>query len=413
MLKDTNTPTWRRPSFPRFAEKKMTMTLQTTKTFRGFSLVELLIAMAVGLVILGAVTQLFKNGMDASRMVSQRAEMQDNVRAAINMIAKDVTLAGSGLPPGGLSLPFGGGAVPSLYGRDQTPKNWMNPNTYPTGVFGPAPGTPVTNYMYGLVPGPANGMESGGPGAIPATGQAADAITSIYVDYTFPLGQYNIAFTDPLGGGISVTVPAPAPVPAIPAVINGPGGIQVGDLILLSNANGSAVGEVTNVAANAITFAAGDKLNINQPGVVPGPGAGGNIRAICIPVTNCTAATTPPPNAYRLYAVSYFVEVPAAAGQMPKLMRQVDGRTPQPVADNIIGLNFTYDVCDGSVITLGNTPNCAGIPGLFPAYTPNDVHKVDINVMGQSILSYGNHSQNMQLTTSVSTRDLTFKDRYQ
>jgi hypothetical protein len=94
-------------------------------------------------------------------------------------------------------------------------------------------------------------------------------------------------------------------------------------------------------------------------------------------------------------------------------MRQVDGHTAQPVADNIIGLNFTYDVCDGNVITLGTTPNCAGIPGLFPNFTPNDVHKVDITVMGQSIVSYGSHAQNEQLTTSVSTRDLTFKDRYQ
>ena len=37
-----------------------------TKT-RGFSLVELLIAMALGLIVLAATTQLFKNGMDATR----------------------------------------------------------------------------------------------------------------------------------------------------------------------------------------------------------------------------------------------------------------------------------------------------------------------------------------------------------
>lgn len=384
------------------------MKVHTSKTNRGFSLAELLIAMFVGLIVLGAATQLFKSGMDASRTVSQRADMQDNVRAAINMISKDITLAGSGIPSGGFSLPFGGVSTASVFGKDQTPKTWMSANTYPTGVFGPAPGTPVTNYLYGLIPGPGNGMEKGGPAVIPATGQAADAITSIYVDYTFPLSQYTVSFANAGGTAINLAIPAPAPVPAPPAAINGPGGIQVGDLILLSSSVGSALGEVTNVTATSITFGAGDPLNINQAGA-----AGGNIPALCnSPVGNCAAIGTAAPTAYRVYAVSYFVEVPAAAGQLPKLMRQVDGHAAQPVADNIIGLNFTYDVCDGSVITVGNTPNCAGLPALFPANTPNDVHKVDIKVTGQSILSYGNHSQNVQMTTSVSTRDLTFKDRY-
>src|SRR5216683_2946596 len=57
---------------------------------RGFSLVELLIAMALGLIVLGATMQLFKNGMDATRLVSQSSEMQQNTRAALNLIAKDV-----------------------------------------------------------------------------------------------------------------------------------------------------------------------------------------------------------------------------------------------------------------------------------------------------------------------------------
>ena len=35
-------------------------------------------------------------------------------------------------------------------------------------------------------------MELGGPGNIPATNQPADAITSVYVDYSFPLNLYQI-----------------------------------------------------------------------------------------------------------------------------------------------------------------------------------------------------------------------------
>jgi len=53
----------------------------TEQNARGFSLVELLVAIALGLVVLAATTQLFKSGMDATRLVSQSSEMNQNIRA--------------------------------------------------------------------------------------------------------------------------------------------------------------------------------------------------------------------------------------------------------------------------------------------------------------------------------------------
>ncbi len=366
--------------------------------------------MALGLILLAAATQLFKNGMDASRLVSQRSEVQDNLRAAVNLISRDVTLAGSGMPQGGMSLPYGPGNTGlSMFGKDPI-TTWVSPNTYPNGNFGTPPAA-VSNYMYSLIPGPLQGMEKGGPATIPATNQKADRITSIYADYTFPLNQYTTTFADNTGTKINFAVPAPAPNPPIPAAINGPGGIQVGDLILLSANGASAVGEVTNLTKTSLTFANADTLNINQTGI--GAGGGGNILSLCNPGPTCVVGPPIVITAYRIYAITYFIQVPAAAGQLPKLMRQVNGQAAQTVADDIIGLQFTYDVCDGT-ITPGVNPNCAGIPDLFASgFTPNDVHKVNITVLGQSLLSYGNHAQNMQMTASVSTRDLTFRDRYQ
>lgn len=383
----------------------MIMRFQTIKKSRGFSLIELLIAMALGLILLASATQLFKNGTDASRMVSQRTEMQDNVRAAINLIARDVSLAGSGMPPGGVSLPYGpGNSGLSQYGKDPI-TTWVAPNTYPNGLFG-TPAAAVSNFMYGLIPGPAAGMQNGGPATIPATNQKADAITSIYADFVFPLNEYIASFADNTGTKINFAVPNPAPTPAIPPAINGPGGLQVGDLILVNGNGVSAVGEVTNLTNLSVTFAPNDTLKINQLGI--GAGGGGNLLGLCNPGPTCTNVS--PITAYRIYAVTYFIQVPAAAGQLPKLMRQVNAHPAQPVADDIISLKFTYDVCDSTIIAA----TCAGISDVFGSgYTPNNIHKVDISVMGQSILSYGNKAQDMQLTASVSTRDLTFKSRYQ
>ena len=363
---------------------------------RGFSLVEMLIAIAVGLIVLAAITQLFKNGMDATVLVSQSSEMQQNVRSTLNLIAKDVSMAGSGLPSGGLSLPYGAGATLSFFAVDPT-KAWLANDTYPSGVVA---GAPVTNFMYGVIPGAGNGMELGGPATIVATGAGSDAITVIYADYAFPLNQYTATFPAANPNGDVVTFAPPAVPPAGFPAIQSPTGIQVGDLILLNNPKGYSVDEVTGIAPNGvntdITFADGDPLNINQSGA-----AKGNIKYI-IPGGN--------PTATRIWAVTYFVEVPAAAtGQPPRLMRQVNGQPPQPVADNIIGLQVRYDVCDGT-----NGPNCSNIPSALTApFSPSQIHKVNIQIMAQTLVSYGNKSRSTVLSTSVSTRSLSFKDRYQ
>lgn len=354
---------------------------------RGFSLVELLIAMALGLVVLAATTQLFKNGMDATRLVTQSSEMNQNARATLNLIAKDVSMAGSGLPSGGLALPYGAGSTASLFAVDAN-RAWLANNGYPA------------KFMYGIIPGAGNGIEAGGPPTVAATGTASDAITVIYADYAFPLNQYTTAIpaANPLGDKVTFTPPA-APPAGFPA-IQSPTGIQVGDLILFSNNLGNAVGEVTGITPGAgtstdISFANGDPLKINQSGA-----ASGNILSII--GGGVTSGT-------RIWAVTYFIEVPAAASaQPPRLMRQVNGQTPAPVADNIINLKVTYDVCDGT-----NGPACSGIPNpLLAPFSPSQINKVNIQVMGQTLISYGNQSRSTVLTTSVSTRSLSFKDRY-
>jgi prepilin-type N-terminal cleavage/methylation domain-containing protein len=359
----------------------------TEQNARGFSLVELMAAMTLGLIVLAATTQLFKSGMDATILVTQSSEMQQNVRATLNLIAKDVSMAGSGLPSGGLALPNGAGSVASLFAVDAN-RAWLANNAYPG------------KFMYGIIPGDNNGMESGGPVNVTATGTGSDAITIVYADYSFPLNQYttSIPAANPNGDKVTFTPPVPLPV-GFPA-IQSPTGIQVGDLILFSNNLGSAVGEVTGITPNGantdISFLNGDPLQVNQTAA-----AAGNIKSII-----GGGATT----ATRIWAVTYFIEVPAAAtGQPPRLMRQVSGQSPSPVADNIIGLTVTYDLCDGT-----NGPACSGVNNpLLAPFSPSQIHKVNIQVMAQTLNAYGNRSRSTALATSVSTRSLSFKDRYQ
>jgi prepilin-type N-terminal cleavage/methylation domain-containing protein len=355
------------------------MNMRKQNTPPGFSLLELMIAMVVGLILMAGVTSLFRTGMNATFVVVQRAETQQNMRAAIEMMTKDISMAGAGIT-GGIQLPTGPGATASKYGCDQTGTCSVVTDTYPN-----------SNYLYGIVPGYLNGVQGGA--AVPSAPAPAvnDSITVVYCDYNFPLFEYNVTAID--ATGTQITVAANSTYSPPPVAINSPGGIQVGDLIYLTNSAGSAVGEVTSLTATTIGFANLDPLNINQSGA-----ATNNIKAIA------AGAST---SIYRLFAVTYYLMVPTN-GQMPRLMRQVNGLSPVPVADNIINLQFSYDVYNsGTNVLDSNEANPLGA-----AESPNLIQKINIVVMGQNMTPAGDRAQSMYLATSVSARNMAFSNPF-
>lgn len=375
----------------------------TFKSQRGFSLLELLVASSIGLTVVLLMTSLFKTGMDATMKVTQRAETQQNIRAAIELMTKDISLAGGGLPSGGLQLGTGG---LSKFGCNQAGTCYITGGTYPNS------GSGSPNYMYAIEPGFAVGVQNGA--VIPAApGQINSSITTVYCDYNFPLTNFKFTLTSATSASVSVINAG-----VTPNNILAPGGLQVGDLLLFNvsvpgngnpgNNNGNSlvqtaavVAEITGIPNNStIGFAAGDALNMNFS-------AGSNNLAS---VATAAAAAGAQMSVWRLQAVSYFLQVPPAGGtvQLPRLMRQVNGLTAVPVADGIINLQFTYDVIDsvnGTVVANQQNPIGAG-------ESPSLIQKVNIWIMGSSPTTDGNRSQNMYLATSVSTRDMSFCNSY-
>jgi type IV pilus assembly protein PilW len=373
------------------------------KSQRGFTLLELLVASSIGLTVILVMTSLFKAGMDATMKVTQRAETQQNVRAAIQLMTKDISLAGAGLPSGGLQLGTGG---LSKFACNQTGICYITGDTYPNSGGG------APNYMYPIEPGFAVGVQNGA--VIPsAPGQINSSITTAYCDYNFPLS--NFRFTFPSGTSASVAVINGG---VTPNNILAPGGLQVGDLLMFQvsvpsngaagNPNGNSlvqtaavVAEITGIPNNnSINFNTGDALNFNFS-------SGSNNLASVATASGAANAQT---NVCRLQVVSYFLQVPPAGGtvQQPRLMRQVNGLNAVPVADGIINLQFTYDVIDtvnGTVVANQQDPIGAG-------ESPSLIQKVNIWIMGQSLTTNGNRAQNMYLATSVATRDMSFCNSY-
>lgn len=370
-------------------------------SLRGFTLIELLVASSLGLIVILTMTTLFKMGMDATFTVTQRAEVQQNMRAAIELMSQDLGHAGAGLPNGGLQLATAG---VSNYACNQAGTCYVPAHSYPNNV-----GTGIANYMYGILPGFGNGVQGGG--TIPNASTARnDSITSIYVDYNFSLK--NFTFTQLSGTQVRATLKA-APNVLLPTNVLAPGGLNIGDLLLLyvstpggPTGNGTTPGqtaavvaEITGIAGTGpwtLTFSTGDALAMNQT-------SGAN---------NLTSAfsATGTMDVSRLNVVTYFLQVPAAGGtvQTPRLMRQVNGLTAVPVADNIINLQFSYDVIDSATSYLSaNLPN-----PIASGQSPALIQKVNLWIMGESLTSGGKKSQSMYLITSVAARNMSFCNSY-
>jgi prepilin-type N-terminal cleavage/methylation domain-containing protein len=372
---------------------------------RGFTLIELLVASSIGLMVILTMTSLFKTGMDATFTITQRAEVQQNMRAAIEFMTQDIGHAGAGLPTGGMQLAT---AAVSNYGCYQT-TCYLPTHTYPNNV-----GTGSANYMYGIIPGYSNGVENGV--AIPnASAARNDSITVVYQDYAFLLD--NFTFNQISGTQVTATLktcPLNCPITGEPTNVLAPGGLNVGDVLFFyvtttgggtTSAGNSQIqtaaiaAEITGISGTGpwtLTFNTGDPLNMNQTG-----GA-----------DNLTSAfgATGTMKVYRLNVVTYFLEVPAAGGtvQTPRLMRQVSGQQAIPVADNIINMQISYDVIDAFTGYLSaNLPN-----PIASGQSPTTIQKVNIWLMGESLTSGGKKSQSMYLITSVAARDMSFCNSY-
>ena len=136
--------------------------------------------------------------------------------------------------------------------------------------------------MYPVLPDPNDGnVQQGTP----------DALTTVYLDRTLNLGTASAINAS--GSQIDLANVT---------------GVNIGDLIILSNVHGSAIGMVTNVLtnSNSLVFANSDPLNINQPSA-----ANGNIAALQDPGPG---NKYPPTTAARILVISYYLQQSAGTG---------------------------------------------------------------------------------------------------
>jgi len=367
------------------------------RTTRGFTLMELITAMALGLIVLGASATLYKQAITTNWVTSQRAELQSDFRAASNLLARDIAMAGSGslgqqgLAAGAVILPS---ATVPVYPCSSTSCNYDN------GVPVAYPSQAGAHYLYSVIPGPNLG--------ITVNGQQSDILTVSYTDANLALNCYNVAyvtatsFTFTLPAILPTTCILPngvaAPQPLNDAVV----GLLPGDMIMFTTTNGPAAMGVVSAVPTAATcagqpcytvaFAAGDPGHINQPGV-----ASGSLLSL-----SGTAITS----AVRLLVITYYLDLSPVDGVTPRLMRVQSGKAPVPVAENTTYLKFTYDVNGGGTYYAAQSTLPAGT-------NPTMITKINIaHMVMRSQMKGVSGYQGLDLQTSVTPRNLTFGQEY-
>lgn len=208
----------------------------------GFSLVELLVGVALLIIILGPLLSFMKSAQELRSTSYRLTDVEQNARAALILIGRDLQNAGYNFPPK-IDLP-------------NNTSNLIRP------ILGPASNTNSLNNLYPIIPGNNLNMVNTTDSVNGATVQnPTDQITLVYTNQIFnnglPLvGRVNAA-------GTQFTLLAGETLTAANQRL-----LYTGDFCVLNAGQSNAIGIVntnTSEGSNVINFSGGAGLNTLDP----------------------------------------------------------------------------------------------------------------------------------------------------
>jgi prepilin-type N-terminal cleavage/methylation domain-containing protein len=183
---------------------------------RGYSLIELLVAMVITLIVSGAIYGLLTSGQNAFRREPEVADRQQNIRIAMDLISKDIDNAGTGMP-----------VVGQVFTHTDAPAGGPNP----TGAGAP--------YLNGAGPQGVFGVAGENQrGALPTgtgvdTSDNSDILEILSADATCPV--YTVCLPAGLNGTAVPTVWTRELIPNPNACLLPPGSVNSRGLVLLTD----------------------------------------------------------------------------------------------------------------------------------------------------------------------------------
>jgi type IV pilus assembly protein PilW len=323
----------------------------------GFTVVELLIATMLSLVVLGAAFFGFQGMIEATDGAGLIADLNLNLRSAMNVITRDLVSAGHDMQNG----------VPIPSGDDVMPLVRLGPADEDLGFDAADTNLPAVNTGDGLGP-EINGVNT-------------DVVTILMVD---PSLSFDSADLTVAADGSDATVDEGVSL----------GDLAEGDLLMFARAGNHAMQMVTGIEGQTIQFAEGDDMNLNQRAA-----AAGTILLL-------GDLTLGDVSAERVLMISYYIDAVTDPGR-PRLIRRVNLGPERTLAVGIDNLQLTYDLVDGDT-------NPVNQPEPVDPNTPDQIRKATVFLSGQSFREWRRNGQVLRssLSTQVGLRSLAFRDRY-
>jgi len=391
------------------------MSAPTLRSESGFSLIEMLIATFVTLVVLAGTSQVLQKALEGENAATQVLDMNGHLRAAMDLIQRDLLQTGQGLPVGRrVGIPNGPGA-----------EAIVRPGPAASGACGGVDFFPNAPTIPAVSVGPDLGPE--------INGQCTDVITIVSADNMF--GKVPVVAIS--NDGTRARIHPNTDISDDPD--DESDNLRRGDLLMLEKGNMSVLVQVTEVNGQEVRFEAGgdDVLGLNQfdadlnDDTVTGTMIDLKFEAPqdnTVPAQDAQGRWISRSTATRIRLISYYVDTSAA---VPRLMRSVGGADPNAVAIGVEAFRVSYDIANQdtnptNVRMVANDLNGNGACPDDPSTTDvvescseNQIRKVNVvlsmraaQIDESRLLQSGNNSQST-LYAQVSLRSLAFVDRYQ
>jgi prepilin-type N-terminal cleavage/methylation domain-containing protein len=383
------------------------MRSSTRASQSGFSLIELIVALAVTMLIMAGTFTAMSQAMKSHDTAKQISGMNSNLRVAMDIVIRDLLQTAQGMPTSKrVEVPNGLGAQAII-------------RPGPTAMtFVTAPSLPAISY---------------GPNLGPAVdSHATDMITILLADAAVtnvPLRRITTS-----GGGFQLTVALPAIAGGINITDGGVDDLRVGDLIMLQRGSDTTLMYVSGLVGGTqdITMLPGDPLRLNQfdpdDGDPTTEEMGGTLNQVLAtlpaeptaigndPITGqpmvCQTRLT------RMTMVTYYL-APTADPSNPALMRIVNAGAANAIGFGLDDFKITYDlVADGVAAPTNLRLVAADLVASGPCgpdpCTENQIRKVNVTLAGRSrnVSTVNRRYFRNTLFSQVSIRNLAFVDEY-
>jgi prepilin-type N-terminal cleavage/methylation domain-containing protein len=372
---------------------------KTMRRKAGFSLLELMVSVAILVTVVGVALTMLIQAEHSYEAVTDMADVQENLRAAMLNLQRDILQTAEALPPTGLPYPQGGSAK-------------SIPRPAPTGLAYNFPGPAVSTTINDVTVGATQGLT--------INGAVTDYFNLMYVDNslvdvngnqlnTYPVYQAASASTPQACNGNIAANGSTVTFDKNCIIISGNNGIQPGDLIMFFNGTTYAIQTVTSVAGQVVSFATGDSFNFNG---MTAKATSGTLLQLQNGATTA-GGPYPPTTAARVRIVTYWADN-VLNPSFPQLMRQVNFNTAEPVADGIEDLQISYGIANSNNPALYGTAGPANAKQPLGTDTPSQIREVNLFVAGRSDNPYSVTGQFFRdnFVTKVCIRSLSFVDRY-